>query len=150
MSFAQGKNITQIAKELKISRDTVRTILQESKAAEHSSNSIDRALHKAGLTHETITAKFAELMGAKDVRLATFEGKFTDRKEVADSAVQFRATEAVAKIAGMFPKDDVGLVAQLFVRLPDRELTAGHPKTCTCQECCRAWETIPNAEIVEP
>lgn len=138
----QGVPIAKIAKELKIAKDTVKVILEEGQVRESAQNSVERAMQKAGLTQEVIAEKLRRLMDATDVKRASFEGKFTDERVDPDNTVQFRAAEASAKIAGMFPKEDVSQVAQLFVRLPDVELRSGHGKTCTCKECCDAWETI--------
>jgi len=139
---ALGESMRKIALDLGITTNTVSRIIAESRTETTGKTSVEKIFASVGITPETIATKFRELQEAKDVRLASFEGKFTDRVDVPDGNVQFRATEATAKILGLFPKEDTAAVAQLFVRLPDAVLTKGHPQTCTCAECCSAWESI--------
>jgi hypothetical protein len=141
---------SQIAKQLSISPSTVKTILSEARYGESTKLSVEQTLAKVGITHETISRKLLELTNAADVRLASFEGKFTDRLDVPDGAIQFRSAEALAKIAGMFPREDAAIVAQLFVRLPEGELIKGHTAQCTCPECCERWQSLPIAPVIEP
>ena len=147
----QGKSIANISDTLGISEGTVRTILKEADFEQRSkADSPEQILNRAGLTKDYIAEKLREGTAATEVKLATFEGKFTDRLDVPDNSARYRNIELAAKIHGMLPTEQAGMVAQLFVRLPDAVLTPGHPKTCTCADCCRAWEQVPNAEIVEP
>ena len=137
-----GKTISFISQSLGISEGTVRTILKESEYESRAKTPIEKVFSDAGITPASIAAKLSELQNAKEVKRVSWEGKFTDERADPDNTVQFRATEATAKILGLFPKEDTAAVAQLFVRLPDAVLTKGHPQTCTCAECCSAWEAI--------
>ena len=134
--------MSDIAKELGIAEGTVRTILKEAEFETRAKTPIEKIFSDAGITPASIAAKLSELQNAKEVKRVSLEGKFTDERADPDNTVQFRATEATAKILGLFPKEDTAAVAQLFVRLPDAVLTKGHPQTCTCAECCSAWEAI--------
>jgi hypothetical protein len=146
-----GKPKAQIARELGIAVNTVTAILRESELERiQKDSSPEQVLNRAGLTKDFIAEKLREGTAATEVKLATFEGKFTDRLDVPDNSARYRNIELAAKIHGMLPTEQAGMVAQLFVRLPEGVLTAGHPKTCTCAECCKAWESIPNAEVVDP
>lgn len=148
--YAQGKSKTEIAKELNLDWHTVAAILKEAKIPDIESKSIESTFSKLGLTPEKVGTKLAELMDATETKRATFEGKFTDSAVDPDNSARFRATELTAKILQMLPQENASLVAQLFVRLPDAELVKGHGKLCKCEECCRAWESIPTAEVIEP
>src|SRR5712664_3536036 len=79
---ALGESIRKIAMELGITTNTVSKIIAESRTETGTKNSIEKIFSQAGITPASIAAKFRELQESKDVRLATFEGKFTDRVEV--------------------------------------------------------------------
>ena len=146
---AQGKTISDIARELSLDWHTVERICKEAKLPDIESQSVEKTLAKVGITRETVASKLKELMEANETKRATFEGKFTDSAVDPDNSTRFRATELTAKVLEMLPREDTAAIAQLFVRLPDGVLTAGHPSTCTCATCCQTWDALP-IESSEP
>src|SRR5947209_8093913 len=112
----------------------------------HAKGSIENALDRAGLTTDALLAHAKSGLTATETKLASFEGKFTDERQVTDNTTQYKYWQDLAKIAGMFPREEATATAALFVRLPDEVLTPGHPNTCICDECARAWESQPVAE----
>ncbi len=145
-----GESNRQIAKKLKMSKDTVPRIIAEGNIGSAAKNpSVERALALAGITPESLASHAAQGLRATETKLATWEGKFTDERQVNDNTTQHKYWQDLAKIAGMFPREDAPATAQLFVRLPDVVLTPGHGKTCACPSCCQAWESLP-CETGEP
>src|SRR5712692_8720328 len=132
-----------------MSKDTVGKILREGQIGPHAKGSVENALARAGLTTDALLAHAKQGLTATETKLATFEGKFTDERQVSDNTTQHKYWQDLAKIAGMFPREDTTATAQLFVRLPDIELTPNHGKVCSCQDCCKAWESLP-CETAEP
>jgi hypothetical protein len=105
------------------------------------------ALARAGLTTDALLAHAKQGLMAKETKLATFEGKFTDERHVSDNTTQHKYWQDLAKMAGMFPQEDVAATAQLFVRLPDRELTPSHGRSCCCQTCCDNWKNLDSTPL---
>jgi hypothetical protein len=89
-------------------------------------------------------------MGANETKLATWEGKFTDRVEVPDHSARFRNVEAAGKMLGMFPKEETNMQAALLVRLPGVELTPNHGKSCSCSECADNWSKMALSTPANP
>ena len=82
---ALGQTNSQIARDLGISRNTVAKIVAERQPVQATPcNDIQRALARAGITPDTVAQKLREGMEANETKLATWEGKFTDRVEVPD------------------------------------------------------------------
>jgi len=131
---------SQIARDLGIARNTVAKIIAERHVEQVEPADAARALSRAGITPETIAQKLRQGMEATETKLATWEGKFTDRVEVPDNSARFRYVEAGAKILSMFPDASPQLQAQLILKLPSRVILPGHGEDCTCQECIDAWE----------
>jgi hypothetical protein len=146
--YAQGKAKNAIAKELGIDYGTVGRILESHKVPE--ATSTESALRSAGITPESLARHAATGLLASEVKLASFEGKFTDEREVADHAARFRYFDATAKMLGMYPSESNQTIAQLIVRLPQSEIIKGHGDTCLCDECARAWESksLPSATVL--
>ena len=146
---------SQIARELGISRNTVAKIIGERQVEQVGPMDAARALSRAGITPEWVAQKLREGMDAMEVKLATWEGKFTDRVEVPDNSARFRNVEAASKMLGMFPDEPTGPTAQLIVRIPDVTHAPGHGPTCSCQECGEQWERenaleLPSVPLSEP
>jgi len=141
-----GDSNRKIAKKLGMSKDTVAKILKEGQLGPHSKGSVEQALERAGLTTDALLAHAKQGLTATETKLATWEGKFTDERQVSDNTTQHKYWQDLAKISGMFPREDTAATAQLFVRLPDVMLMPGHPNTCLCVECRRAWESLPSTE----
>ena len=131
---------SQIARDLGISRNTVAKIVAERQVEQVVPEDMVRILARAGITPETVAQKVREGMEATETKLATWEGKFTDRVEVPDNSARFRNVEAAAKMLSMFPDESSQFHAQLIVKLPSRVLVPGHDEACTCQECVARWE----------
>src|SRR5271163_4410015 len=120
---ALGESMSAIADVLGITVATVSRIIAESQTETREVRSIESIFAAAGLTPASVAESYARLSQANDIRLATFEGKFTDRVEVPDENIRHKAIADVAKILNLFPKEESGPVAALFVRLPDRTMT---------------------------
>jgi hypothetical protein len=146
-----GESNLQIARKLGLSKNTIPRILEEAKLPQTSARElpIEKALARAGITRDTVANKMRELLEAKDVRLAAFEGKFTDRVDIPDVNIQAKTVEMAGKMLEMFPREDTNLSTQLFIRIPEVSLSPGHPPTCLCAECRKTWEAIP-CETVNP
>lgn len=143
-----GDSNRKIAKALGMSKDTVAKILKEGQVGPHAKGSVEHALERAGLTTDALLAHAKQGLTATETKLATWEGKFTDERQVSDNTTQHKYWQDLAKIAGMFPREDATATAQLFVRLPDIELTPAHGNHCLCADCRRAWDSLP-VETVE-
>ena len=64
---------------------------------------IQEYLINAGLNEEAVFGSLLEMAQATQTRLATFEGEFTDSREVPDNSVRLAARQALAKLLGMEP-----------------------------------------------
>jgi hypothetical protein len=133
---------SQIARDLGISRNTVAKIIAERQVEQVGTTDAVRALARAGITLDTIAQKLREGMEATETKLATWDGRFTDRVEVPDHSAWFRNVEAAGKMLEMFPKEETNQQAALLIRLPDVELTPNHGKSCTRRECAGNWSKM--------
>jgi hypothetical protein len=138
-----GESNRKIAKTLGMSKDTVARILKEAQMGPHAQGSVEQALERAGLTTDALLAHAKQGLMATETKLVTFEGKFTDEREVADNTTRHKYWHDAAKMAGMFPREDAAPVTQLLVRLPIAVLVPGHSESCTCRECWDAWNALP-------
>jgi hypothetical protein len=143
-----GETNSNISDSLGISVNTVKKIINETGI--DNANSVESVLARAGITPTTLAEHAANGLLASEVKLASFEGKFTDEREVADHAARFRYFDATAKMLGMYPSESNATIAQLIVRLPQSEIIKGHGDTCLCDECARAWESksLPLATVL--
>jgi hypothetical protein len=135
-----GESNRKIAKTLGMSKDTVGRILREGQIGPYAKGSVEDALARAGLTVDALLAHAKQGLSATETKLATFEGKFTDERQVSDNTTQHKYWQDVAKIAGMFPREDATAQAALFVKMPITVLAPGHSPSCVCSECASAWE----------
>jgi hypothetical protein len=135
-----GDSNRKIAKTLGMSKDIVAKILKEGQLGPHAKGSVQDALERAGLTTDALLAHAKQGLSATETKLAIFEGKFTDERQVCDNTTQHKYWQDVAKIAGMFPREDSGPTAALFVKMPIAILAPGHSPTCLCSECSAVWE----------
>jgi hypothetical protein len=93
-----GDSNCKIARKLRMRKDTVGKILKEGQIAPHAKGSVGDALARAGLTTDALLAHAKQGLTATETKLASFEGKFTDEREVADNVTRHKYWQDVAKI----------------------------------------------------
>ena len=148
---ASGQSIRSIAKDLSISINTVKRILAEYQVDNAAKlGTVEQAMQNAGVTLDVVAGKLKSQLDASDTQLAAKDGIFTDERNVPNHSARNKAVEMAAKILGMFPDESATVQAQLFVKLPDRILAAGHSPTCMCETCVSAWEqrALPAATVL--
>jgi hypothetical protein len=111
-------------------------------------NRIYNILAKAGITPESLAAHAAEGLRANETKLASWEGRFTDERQVPDHSARYRYFEATSKMLGMFPQEESQPTGQLILVLPSAVLTPGHKEHCNCDTCVENWNKMADAHNV--
>jgi hypothetical protein len=108
-------------------------------------NMMRAALGRNGIDDDYLALGLKEGLRADEVKLATFEGKFTDERRVPDFRARARFHEITHRLRGDL-QDEAAVASLIILHVPQPSFTEGHAAECACAECLAAFEKSREAE----
>ena len=96
------------------------------------------ALERHGSDDDYLALGLKEGLRAEEVKLATFEGKFTDQRRVPDFYARARFQDMTHRLRGDYPQDEPPQQSLLVIVL-GAPLVPGHDHGCNCEKCVQAY-----------
>lgn len=103
-------------------------------------NMMRTALERHGIDDDSLAICLKEGLRAEEVKLAAFEGKFTDERRVPDFRARARFQEIAHELRGDYPNEsEAGDYGQIIIEIPYGPMTPGHQASCGCATCVKTY-----------